>query len=563
MAGVCVGRMSHKTSKCSSSDGVQIFQNEDGSLTGFCFACNTFIPDPLSGDDTSKEVRKTKANTMSPEELQAKLDFIQTLPTLSLPERKLKDSTLAQYGIRIGLSEEDGKTPTYAYFPYTNSGGLLGYKVKHLPTGRMFWIKHPGDPDLFGWEQAKATGARRLIITEGEFDAPAMRGILATYTTDQYKDSIPAVVSIPNGAGNAVRDLRRVLPEIRKYFKDISLAFDQDAPGQSAVEEVCKFLPEAKVINLPAKDANDCLIEGKAKAAFSAATFNVDKPKNTRLIWGSEIHDAAKTPAEWGLSWPWQGMTELTRGIRFGETIYIGAGEKMGKSEVVNAIGEHLITQHGLKVFMAKPEEANTKTYKLLASKVAGKIFHDPKVAFDEQAFDKAGERIQDKICMLNLYQNINWEVLKSDIYQAVSQGVKAVFIDPITNLTNGMSSTQINEHLQGVAQELAAMAKDLDIVIFIFCHLNKPPKGSTPWDRGGVITTDYFAGSSAMARSCNYAIGLQGNKDPELTPDQRNYRDLVILADREYGESGSVRLYWNRKNGLFTEVTKEQKDAA
>ena len=84
---------------------------------------------------------------------------------------------------------------------------------------------------------------------------------------------------------------------------------------------------------------------------------------------------------------------------------------------------------------------------------------------------------------------------------------------------------------------------------------LNKPPKGATPWDRGGKITTDYFAGSSAMARSCNYALGLQGNKDPELSLEERNMRQLIMLADREFGESVTVDLYWDCNTGLFNEV--------
>jgi twinkle protein len=133
--------------------------------------------------------------------------------------------------------------------------------------------------------------------------------------------------------------------------------------------------------------------------------------------------------------------------------------------------------------------------------------------------------------------------------------GVKLVIIDPITNLTNGMSNSDIDSHLKGVAQEASAMAMDLDIHIAFFCHLNKPPKGATPWDRGGVITTDYFAGSSAMARSCNYAFGLQGNKDPELSEEERNVRHLIMLADREFGEVADISLYWDVNTNLFNEM--------
>ena len=53
---------------------------------------------------------------------------------------------------------------------------------------------------------------------------------------------------------------------------------------------------------------------------------------------------AAREPAKWGeLSWPWQTLQELTRGIRYGETYFIGAGVKMGKSELLNAIAAHFI----------------------------------------------------------------------------------------------------------------------------------------------------------------------------------------------------------------------------
>ena len=41
--------------------------------------------------------------------------------------------------------------------------------------------------------------------------------------------------------------------------------------------------------------------------------------------------------------------------------------------------------------------------------------------------------------------------------------------IDPITNLTNGMDSGDANVKLQEIAQDLSAMAKDLNIAIFIF----------------------------------------------------------------------------------------------
>lgn len=549
----CLIKLPHK---CGSSDALQAFANDDGTVSGYCFACNVYVPDPLGEDAQVSDIPKSKRVKKTPEEVLAEIEEINNLKALDLDSRALRAPALQYYGVKVGYSEADGKTPQYVHFPYTKDGKIVRYKSRTLCDKKRMWsIGVEKEVDLFGWEQAKASGAKRLIITEGEFDAIALAKILKMHTKPEYHKMVPAVVSIINGSGGAARDISRNLKNIRQYFDDVSLCFDEDEAGQKAVDEVCKLCPDFKVIHLPGKDANYCLLHGLSEAVHKAATFNAKKNKNTKLVWGYEVHESAKEPAKWGMSWPWPKMTELTRGIRFGETVYIAAAEKMGKSEVVNAIAAHLIKVHGLKVLMAKPEESNKKTYKLLAGKIVGKVFHDPKVAFDEAAYEEAGKVIAENVCMLDLYQNITWEVLKNDIRAAVDEGVKAVFIDPVTNLTNGMSASEANEFLQGFSQEVAAMSKDLDIVIFLFCHLNKPPKGNTPFDRGGKITTDFFAGSSGMARSCNYAIGIQGNKDPELDEKERNMRELVILADREYGESGGVKLYWDSQTSLFNEV--------
>lgn len=224
------------------------------------------------------------------------------------------------------------------------------------------------------------------------------------------------------------------------------------------------------------------------------------------------------------------------------------------KSEVVNAIGAHLIKEHGWAVLMAKPEEANKKTYKLMCGKIVGKVFHDPNIPFDYDAYDRAGEMLRGKLKLINIYQHLGWETLKADIVFAATNGVDAVFIDPITNLTNGMNAADANTKLQEVAQELSAMAKDLNIVIFIFCHLRNK-EGGKPHDRGGEVLTSEFAGSRAMGRSCNYMFGIEGNKDPELSEEQRNVRTLVLLDDREFGEVGRCQLQWQKHTGMFKEI--------
>lgn len=548
MAGKCVEKIKHS---CGSYS-LQVFDKGDGTYDGYCFACGVYESNPY-GDKPPGY--KPTAIVKSPEQIEAEIKDVSTYKTVDLPDRKLKKEYLEYFGIKIGLSETDGATPVTHYYPYYNGDELIGYKVRLIENKRMWAIGSTKNADFFGWQQAIQTGGKKLFITEGECDAVALFQIFKEHNKGtQYADYNPAVVSLSNGSGGASKQFAKMLPDIRRHFKEIILVFDNDEPGKKAVEDVLRIAPDAMVAALPSKDANQSLIDGRSKAAYNACQFNAQKPKNTRLVSGNDLHEAGKEPPQFGISWPWEHITKATRGIRLGETIYIGAGQKQGKSEIVNTLAAHFIKEHGWKVFLVKPEESNKKTYKLVAGKLVGKFFHDPTKEFDEKAYDEAGKVLDDHLYMLNLYQHVGFDTLKADIRAAAAEGCKAIIIDPITNLTNGMDAASANVKLQEIAQELSAMALDLNVVIFIFCHLRNPDSGP-PHERGGEVLSSQFAGSRAMARSCNLMLGLEGNRDPNLRPEERNLRTLVLLEDREHGETGKYKLYWDHTTGLFNEI--------
>lgn len=322
---VCLDKIAHS---CGSSGGLQVFEREDGSVDGYCFACDSYVRHPYGKERDVSDLPKKKLG-LTKEEVAARISEIDKLGAMDLRDRRLRKDALDQFGIKIGLSEEDGKTVAFHHYPYTLDGVFKSYKTRLVEGKRMWSVGDQSNVDLFGWEQAIATGARKLIIVEGELDAPSLWKILQLYQDDKFADFTPAVCSLPHGAASAGKDLARLAPKIRRHFKEISFAFDNDEAGALAVEAGCKVFPEATVITLPAKDANEC-IKTCGKAAFKAVTFNAQKPKNTRLVWGSEVHDEAKKPAELGLSFPWNMLTKATRGLRFGETSYYASGEKMG-----------------------------------------------------------------------------------------------------------------------------------------------------------------------------------------------------------------------------------------
>jgi twinkle protein len=574
--GECLDKIPHS---CGTRKGLQVFGREDGTVDGYCFSCGVVVRHPYGDERNAEDIERPEPKTQ--EEIELEIQEIEGFQTLAIPQKKLKAISLDKFGVKVGVSEADGKTAETVYYPMRKNGVITGYKVKLLPKNKkdskkMWSIGDCRDGvELFGWREAIGKGVKKLIIVEGEDDAIACEQILEEFVKPEWRDQSPAVVSITRGAGNVQEELSRWKKEIDGRFKEVIICFDTDGAGEEATQKACLIFPNAVAVKLPSKDLNQCILDGVKKAAYNALIFNAERPKNSRLVFGEDLHTEAREPPKYGqLTWPWKTLNDKTRGIRYGETIYIGAGVKMGKSEALNELAAHFIVKHDVKVFMAKPEEANKKTYKLICNKVVGNVFHDPDKEFDYGEFDKAGEIIKGKLAMVNLYQHLGWKSLRDDIIAAAAWGAKAIFIDPITNLTNGINAGDANAELQGIAQDLAALALDLDIVVFIFCHLKAPDgnlakekrdklyrEGKTiglgicPHELGGDVISSQFAGSRAMMRSCNMMLGLEGNKDPELSDEERCLRDIVLLEDREFGETGRINLYWNRNTTRFKEL--------
>lgn len=543
--------------KCQSSR-LQVFKQDDGTYNGWCFGCGTFVANPYHDKPAGYE---PKVHVKTDEEIAAELADISECPIVELPERALKLAALTHFGIRAGFDQVNGDAIASYHFPYYEGDKLVAYKncLKELNAKGKKTMWSTGsikNADLFGWRQAIESGSRKLFITEGEFDAAALWSIIKRQQQGtQYANETPAVVSLKSGASSALDGITKNIDAIRQYFQEVVLVFDKDKQGDKAVDEVVKNYPEFKVASLPKKDANECLQKGFVKAAFNAVMFKAKSNKNTRLVWGRDLVALARTPPEMGRSTPFPTLTKKLRGWHDGKVYYIGAGVKMGKSELMNCIADWDMRVHGRLCFAAKPEEANIKTFQMLAGKAVGQIFHDPDRPFDFDAYDKAAEIIADKICMLDLYQHMSWETVQADIRLAAAAGCKTVFIDPITNFTVGISSGEANDLLIKIAADLAVIAKDLNITIFVFCHLKAPGEGKLPHERGGAVLSTQFAGSRGMMRSCHYMIGLEGNKDPDLPINARNKRVLSILEDREFGVSARIPIYWDAHTSLYQEV--------
>jgi len=315
----CIEKLSHT---CGSSDGLQVFAAEGGGVNGYCFSCNTYVPHPY-GDNPPPSTYTPKTQ----EEIDEEISEIKELKAQALPSRALKEEYLAYFEVGVGVSTSDGHTPSYTNYPYTRQGRIVGFKTKPLDYKASWFVGTGKDIDMFGWPQALKAAGKSLYITEGEEDAVALfQAFKERAKGTKYADANPAVVSLTKGAANAVNDIRRHLADINTWSR-VVLVFDDDEQGRRATKEVMQIVRKAEAATLPdCKDANEAVMKGRSKKLAESVLFNTERPKNSRLVTGASVRAAARAVPEMGLSFPWDKLTQLTRGARFGETYYWGAG---------------------------------------------------------------------------------------------------------------------------------------------------------------------------------------------------------------------------------------------
>jgi twinkle protein len=539
-----------------------------------------------------KNMAATKSTGSRYEPQEAMVD-VANYPVLAIPERFISKAAAEHFGIKTALSPKDGKTPIAHYFPYHYDGELVGYKKRDLTVPKMvtghFSVVGFQSPkcDLFGMHCANKTGGKKVVITEGEYDAAATWTVMK----EKYPQANPNVVSIAAGTANAVQNLGQKQNQswLSKFSERIT-AFDADKAtqeerekqkimkGKDATAAVYSLMPDILVADLPDDyDPVDMIRDGMADQLY----WCVMKPKNYTpdgfVKFESFASKASELP-QLGKPWPWPSMTKLSLGRRLGEGHYIGAGVKIGKSEFVNQLSEYVIKVEKSKIALFKFEEEPEITCKKIAGKMYGKDFTNPEKVifvgddgvlrdiygndiydtsrgyFDQETLTKAVNEVGDSVIYYNNYGACSWSVVKGAIRHAVLvEGVTDIVLDPISRMVQGLTAAEANTELERFADELSKMAKDLGFIYYCFCHLKAPESGPAH-ERGGKVLSHQFTGSRAMMRSTYYMWGIERNKDPDISPKERNTSTIVLLEDRKYGRSGYFKVYYDQETGNYLE---------
>ena len=518
--------------ECGSSDALSY--NVDGSAK--CFACNTFIPSTC--ETTVVDFKQKPKIKKTLDEL--KQDLKESSIT-SIADRKLVITTSDKFGVT--------STHDKVYFPYYNSeGDFVAAKVR-LKKEKAFYAEGDWkDGTLFG-QQSFSKGGKYVTIYEGEFDA--MAGF-------QMTGSKWPSVSVRNGASGALQDCKDNY-EWLDSFENIVVCFDNDEPGIKATRQVAElFGNKVKQFKHLAdfKDACDYLAEGK-KDQFVQQWWGSDQYVPDGIVSGTSLWDLVNSPLEPAqCMYPWDGLNELTYGIRHGELVTITAGSGLGKSQLLREIVWHILQNTQENVGLMFLEESVKKTALSLMSIAANVPMHlpDTPTTSDErkEAYDMTLGT--GRVYLFDHFGSTSVENIINRVrYMAKALGCKYIFVDHISIIVSAQETGDERKAIDEIMTKLRMLVQETDVALFAVSHLKRPGDGRGH-EEGAATSLAQLRGSGSIAQLSDIVVGAERNGQAEdLT--ERNTTHVRVLKNRFSGMTGpACSLLYTKETGRMME---------
>ncbi len=518
--------------KCHSSDALQPYQQDDGSVNGWCFSCSSWF----NLDEEPKKEFKKK-NMLTKEEV---LGFA----IRGENERGINNETNQRYGIRSSCNESTGERNT-DYYPYYIDNQLCGYKMRVLP--KDFECSSVGsikNSDLFGWHLLNFSH-KRVIITEGEEDAVSIAQVLWEFYN---KRDWPNVISLANGSGVG-KSLDKHIKKLNQFEK-IIVCFDNDEQGQKALTELSLKVDIKKlyVMQLSEKDANDCLRAGKQQEIVDAFK-NAKQFRPHGVVNGEDLKDLFfedDTDEYYPFPESWKLMNATTYGMKVPALDVFTSDTSNGKTQLCRELVVHLINTTQEKIGCIFLEESSRDTLKGLVSLTLDKRLTLPDVrkGMSREELEKGWSALQIKRLE---FRRTEWNkignnsVLSAVRFMAEGADCKFIFLDHLSIVVSADSDRgQERERIDTLMTNLKSMAMQMNVWIGVVVHLRKSSPQGVPFSKGGVATGEDLRGSKGIEQLGNQVYFIQRNRY-HSDEKMRNVLRLWVLKNRTEGSCGPM----------------------
>lgn len=492
-------------------------------------------------------------------------------PCLAIEDRCLREDTCREFGIRTALSAQDGVTHVAHYFPhYDKKKKLTGFAKRDLTKPKKDQFSAIGsvtvDSLLFA-QQDLRNGGKKLIITEGHYDAPSAYQILVDSVkgTKWEGKIVPNVVSIPLGTANAVEAIAHN-QDFVKSFDEVVLLFDNDEAtpkeslkgvmkGKEATEAVAGFLltDNLFIIDYPKgiNDPNEALVEGQSYELAKRIQFGLKKYSPDKLVSGEDILvEDLMRPLEKGIMIDrYPKLMSKIQGFRKSELTLFCAFSGVGKSTLAREISYEMLSVDE-KVGFIFLEEPSIKTQQSIIALDLGiplkKYRENPSAVTTPEAVAAAKDRLlgNGKAIFMDHFGSLQVDRLMTLVNQMFYlHNVDYVFLDHVNIVVSGLEGSNERKDIDHLMTELAAFVSCHNMGIGAVAHLKRVDDNPKKDKDGDVIYPYWRKVKKEMLRGTAGLEQLSFNiialEDEVLENGERGRVRSSVLKNREWDYLG------------------------
>jgi twinkle protein len=273
------------------------------------------------------------------------------------------------------------------------------------------------------------------------------------------------------------------------------------------------------------------------------------------------LWDIVSAPVEKAdVLYPYNGINDLTYGIRKGELVTVTAGSGLGKSQFLREIVWHILNDSKDNIGLMFLEESVKKTAQSLMSLAVNKPLHlpDNNATDDERryAFDKTLGT--DRLFLFDHFGSTSIDnILNRVRFMARGLNCQYVFVDHVSIIVSAQESGDERKAIDEIMTKLRMLVQETGISLFVVSHLKRPSdKGH---EEGAATSLAQLRGSGSIAQLSDIVIGLERNGQHEDLME-RNTTHVRVLKNRFSGLTGKAcRLLYTRNSGRMMEMPSEE----
>ena len=427
-------------------------------------------------------------------------------------ERRLDPVIVAKARV---CETEDGTAVAFPYLEWDNEKkAWVVFHRKYVklarPDGKKDMWSTTGTKRALYAKNLIEDNVSELVICEGEIDALSWNSI-----------GIPAV-SVPDGVSNLAwvdEDW-----EWLSRFEKLYISMDMDEPGRKATIEIAKRLGlhRAYIVEIPKKDANECLMAGISRDAMleclkNAKQIDIDEIKKPDSFKKDVLEHYEMDPALQGWDTPW--TPDLPWRVRGGEFTIMTGYSGHGKTQGLNQLMLHLI-QQGVTVMDASLEIRPGLTLYYMTRCAMGK-----KHATREEA-EACVDWINESMFFLDCIGVVSVKrLLHAMEYARKRHGVQVFVIDSLFKC--GLSSEDYGAQRE-FADQMTTFCNNTGASVILVAHSRKSQNGN---ELNAPSKADVSGSSDLTNAAFNVVVFWRNKMKKRKLDDARHNEDTETIS--------------------------------